>query len=186
MARTSDHFVQQFRAARRVSTPIVTVRTPDPESSLALIKGTLQNEDMPLVRWDTIPGLIGMNDAGKEEIARLFGEVAPFAVVSPIEVLIQFYRAEPDAILLLSNAHRFWNDPAVVQGIWNVRDVFKAHGAMLSCSRFPAPNCRPNSFRTRLFSMSRCLAPRISSAFCLNSTARPDWAARTKRRPARQ
>src|SRR6185312_9628968 len=42
MARTSDHFVQQFRAARRVSTPIVTVRTPDPESSLALMMGTLQ------------------------------------------------------------------------------------------------------------------------------------------------
>ncbi len=35
MARTSDPFVQQFRAARRVSTPILNVRTPDPASSLA-------------------------------------------------------------------------------------------------------------------------------------------------------
>jgi hypothetical protein len=150
MARTSDHFVQQFRAARRVSTPIVTVRTPDPESSLALMRGTLQNEDMPLVRWDTIRGLISMNDAGKREIARLFGEVAPSAVVSPIEVLTQFYRAEPDTILFLSNAHRFWNDPAVVQGIWNVRDVFKAHGAMLVLLTIPGAQLPAELFQDSL------------------------------------
>ncbi|HZQ54093.1 MAG TPA: AAA family ATPase [Bryobacteraceae bacterium] len=150
MARTSDHFVQQFRAARRVSTPIVTVRTPDPESSLALMKGTLQNEEMPLVRWDTIRGLIGMNDAGRQEIARLFGEVASSAVVSPIEVLTQFYRAEPDAILFLSNAHRCWNDPAVVQGIWNVRDVFKAHGAMLVLLAIPGAQLPAELFQDAL------------------------------------
>jgi hypothetical protein len=138
MARTSDQFVNHFRAARRVSTPIVSVRTPDPESSLALIKSVVKSKDTPLVLWDTIRGLVALNDAGKQEISRLLGEITPSAVISPIEVLTQFYRAADDTILFLSNAHRFWNDPAVVQGIWNMRDVFKAHGAMLVLLTIPA------------------------------------------------
>jgi ATPase family associated with various cellular activities (AAA) len=137
MARTSDHFVQHFRAARRVSTPILNVRTPDPESSLTLIKGVIQNQEIPLIVWDTIRGLVGLNEAGQQEIPRLLGETAPSAVISPIEVLTHFYRAAPDTILFLLNAHRFWNDPAVVQGIWNVRDVFKAQGAMLVLLTIP-------------------------------------------------
>jgi hypothetical protein len=137
MSRTSDPFVQQFRAARRVSTPIVNVRTPDPESSLKLIQSAVKNEETPLILWDTIRGLAALNDAGKEEISRLLGEISPASVVSPIEALTQFYRAADDTILFLANAHRFWNDPAVVQGIWNMRDVFKAHGAMLVLVSIP-------------------------------------------------
>ena len=131
MSRSSDGFVNQFRAARRVSTPIVNIRTPDPESSLSLIKSTLKANEAPLVQWDTIRGLVHHNEAGRDEISRLLGEIAPSTVISPIELLTQFYRAADDTILFLSNAHRFWHEPAVVQGIWNTRDVFKAHGAML-------------------------------------------------------
>jgi hypothetical protein len=137
MARTTDHFVQQFRAARRVSTPILNVRTPDPASSLALVTGILKSDSTPLVMWDTMRGVIGLNDLGKQEVSRLLGEVAPSAVVSPVEVLTSFYRATEDTVLFLSNAHRFWSDPAVVQGIWNVRDVFKAHGATLILLTIP-------------------------------------------------
>lgn len=137
MAHTSDGFVQQFRAARRVSTPILNIRTPDPASSIALISGVLKTESTPLILWDTMRGLVGLSDLGKQEISRLLGEVSPSAVVSPVEVLTSFYRATEDAVLVLSNAHRFWSDPAVVQGIWNVRDVFKAHGATLVLLTIP-------------------------------------------------
>lgn len=137
MARTTDHFIQQFRAARRVSTPIVNVRTPDPASSLALMTGILKNDSTPLVLWDTMRGLVGLNELGKQEISRLFGEVAPSAVVSPVEVLTSFYRATDDTVLVVSNAHRFWGEPAVIQGIWNIRDVFKAHGATLVLLTIP-------------------------------------------------
>ena len=107
MPRNSDPFVQHFRAARRVSTPIVNIRTPDPESSLRLIRSAIKSEDTPLVLWDTIRGLLALNDAGKEETSRLLGEISPASIVSPIEVLTQFYRAADDTILCLSNAHRF-------------------------------------------------------------------------------
>ena len=131
MGRTSDGFVRQFRAARRVSTPILNVRTPDPASSISLITGAVKNDNTPLVLWDTMRGLLGLNDFGKQEISRLMGEISPSAVVFPAEVLAAFYRTAEDTVLFLSNAHRFWNDPAVVQGIWNVRDIYKALGATL-------------------------------------------------------
>lgn len=143
MPRNSDAFVQHFRAARRVSTPIVNVRTPDPESSLKLIQSAIKSEDTPLVLWDTIRGLAALNDAGNQEISRLLGEISPASVISPIEALTQFYRAADDAVLFLANAHRFWNDPTVVQGIWNVRDVFKAHGAMLVLLSIPGAPLPP-------------------------------------------
>jgi hypothetical protein len=90
---------------------------------------------------------VGLNDAGKREISRPLGEITPSAVISPIEVLTQFYRAADDTILFLSNAHRFWNDPAVVQGIWNMRDVFKAHGAMLVLLTIPGVLLPPELVR---------------------------------------
>jgi ATPase family associated with various cellular activities (AAA) len=137
MARSSESFVQQFRAARRVSTPILNVRTPDPASSIGLMTATVKADSSPLVLWDTMRGLVGLNDPGKHEIGRLLGEVTPSAVVSPVEVLTTFYRAVEDTVLFFSNAHRFWNDPAVVQGIWNVRDMFKTHGTTLVLLTIP-------------------------------------------------
>ena len=89
MSRTSDQFLQQFRAARRVSTPIVNVRTPDPESSLSLIKGAVKDGEAPFVQWDTVRGLVHHNEAGRQEISRLLGEIPPSAVISAIEVLTQ-------------------------------------------------------------------------------------------------
>ena len=76
MSRSSDAFVRQFRAARRVSTPIVNVRTPDPESSLSLIKSALKEDQAPLVQWDTVRGLVHHNEPGRDEISRLLGEIA--------------------------------------------------------------------------------------------------------------
>ena len=70
MSRSSDAFVKQFRAARRVSIPIVNVRTPDPESSLSLIKSALKEDKAPLVQWDTVRGLVHHNEAGRDEISR--------------------------------------------------------------------------------------------------------------------
>lgn len=143
MPRSSDNFVQQFRAARRVSTPILNIRTPDPASSIALVTNAVKTDTTPLVLWDTMRGLVGLNELGKEEISRLLGETSPSAVISPVEVLTSFYRAAEDTVLFLSNAHRFWTDPAVTQGIWNVRDVFKAQGAMLILLTIPGATLPP-------------------------------------------
>lgn len=40
-------------------------------------------------------------------------------------------RIVADAIVFFLNPQRFWEQADVVQGIWNLRDVFKAGGQML-------------------------------------------------------
>ncbi len=36
-----------------------------------------------------------------------------------------------DSILFLANAHRYYGDAAVAQGVWNLRDLYKARGCTL-------------------------------------------------------
>ena len=133
MQRTQD-FVRAFKAARRVSTPLVAVRTPDAASSIQTILGTLNGdaEKTPALRWDIMHGIVGLNAAGKNEAARVLDGGEP-AIVSarPSDALALAEKVAEDAILFLASAHRFYSDAVVAQGIWNLRDTFKAQGAML-------------------------------------------------------
>jgi len=63
-------------------------------------------------------------------LARALGDRDP-ASVSPADALVLAREFSEDALLLYANAHRFWNEPSVMQGIWNLRDAFKANGRML-------------------------------------------------------
>ena len=44
MLRTTASFARAFHAARRVSTPLIAVRTPDPASAIQLILSTLKDD----------------------------------------------------------------------------------------------------------------------------------------------
>jgi len=48
----------------------------------------------------------------------------------PIALSALEYASE-DVICFVHNIHLFWADPLVLQGIWNVRDSYKANGNML-------------------------------------------------------
>ena len=63
---------------------------------------------------------------------RSSGEMEPAAAVSLEGTL--FATAEKiaqDSLLFIANAHRFYNDAAVIQGIWNLRDAYKRRGCTL-------------------------------------------------------
>src|SRR2546422_385886 len=92
MIRNMEEFVCAFKAARRVSTPLVMVRTADPASSMEAVARVLHGQG---------------GEAG--------GRQHPF----------------------FSNSHRFYADAAVLQGIWNLRDRFKASGRMLAVLTAP-------------------------------------------------
>ena len=59
MIRTMQEFVRIFKAARRVSTPLVAVRTADPASMIQTIQETLKFQDKersnPLLGRDARP-----------------------------------------------------------------------------------------------------------------------------------
>jgi hypothetical protein len=78
--RTTASFAQAFHAARRVSTPLMAVRTPDPASAIRLILSTLKDDETPALHWDAVRGLAGANEAGQRHASEILGELEPAAV----------------------------------------------------------------------------------------------------------
>lgn len=125
-------FTQQFTAARRVSTPLVTVQTFDAKSSINGVRKTLkENDKSALLLWDAVHGLKPLNDSGTEELAAILNGVSPEATISLVETLRLSESCTQDVIIFLSNTHLLWSEPTVIQAIWNLRDGFKANGNML-------------------------------------------------------
>jgi len=127
-----EEFTSAFQAARCVSTPVVAIRTADPASTTQFIIETLkQNRELPpLLGWDLVRGLYAISRNSGDELARVLGE-RQAATIGPVDALFLAQQLWEDGLLLYSNAHRFWNDPGVMQGIWDLRDSSKATGRML-------------------------------------------------------
>jgi hypothetical protein len=127
-----EEFVSAFHAARCVSTPLVAIRTADPASTTYFLTDTLKQsrQPPPLLGWDVIRGLYAIGKESGEELARVLGD-REAVTVGPADALSLAQQLGENGLLLYSNAHRFWNEPDVMQGIWNLRDSFKATGRML-------------------------------------------------------
>jgi hypothetical protein len=132
MLRSTEGFVSAFRAARKVSTPLIAISTSDPASTAELVLGVLrQNSRQSTVAgWDILRGLYPGNKDSQDEVTQLLGE-REAATVGSAEVLSFAARLSDNALMLYANAHRFWQEPAVMQGIWNLRDEYKATGRTL-------------------------------------------------------
>src|SRR5471032_1780282 len=135
MIRPMEQFVKTLLAARRVSTPLVAIRTADPALTVARIEEAV-GKDAAIVQWDIVRGLVRVNDAGAKEIGKVLGE-RDSATVGPVDALVAACQLGEDAVLVFANAQRFWSDPQVAQAIWNLRDVFKANGRTLTLLTTP-------------------------------------------------
>ena len=131
MIRCTEEFRALVKAARRVGTPLVAIRTADPASAVAQVSATVNGKksEPPVIVWDFASGLHGRNDTGKSALAKVLGEST--AALGPGDALALAQRLTADSILFLLNPQRLWEQPDVVQGVWNLRDVFKAGGQML-------------------------------------------------------
>jgi hypothetical protein len=125
-----QQFTDQFRAARAASVPLIAVRTTDPASAMRAVHSSLNGDaaTSPVMSWDALRGVVGFNQAGKDECARLGLKSGP---MPPAQAMATAEKFSEDAVLFVLNAHKFWSDPMPLQGIWNLRDVFKANGSML-------------------------------------------------------
>lgn len=84
--------------------------------------------------WDIMGGIVARNKAGKEAIAHVLGEKA--AAAGPADVLLALQKGAAvkqfaDAVVFLNNPQRIWEQVDIVQGVWNLRDVFKVGGQVL-------------------------------------------------------
>jgi len=139
--------IKQLTAARSVSTPLVAIRTPDPASTILSVVQSLGKDvdNYPVLHWDVMHGLTGLNAKGKAVAKALLQDGDPAMVSArPSEMLALVERMAtarqnkpeqpyvfPDAVVFMANAHRFWTDETTVQGIWNLRNPFKANGSIL-------------------------------------------------------
>ena len=114
-----------FKAARRVSTPLIAIRTPDPASTIVEIASGFAENSPPMIQWDTVRGLLGINDAGTSALAQ-FGTESIELSLNPVEALVMATKLPERSLLFLYNAHRYTDQPAVAQAIWNLRDLYKS------------------------------------------------------------
>jgi hypothetical protein len=133
MIRSTEEFRSVFKAARQAGTPLVAIRTADPSSAMAQV-AVGAGPKTPLAAWDIMSGIVGRTEAGKEAIAEALGENS--AALGPSELLLALHRASAqksfaDSIVFFLNPQRIWEQVDVLQGIWNLRDVFKVSGQML-------------------------------------------------------
>jgi len=132
MIRNTEEFLAALRAARRASTPLVSIRTADPASAIALTTRSLNgNADATsLLSWDIMTGLSAVNGPGKKMLDSIIGERNP-ETVGPADALSVAAKLGDDAVMFYANPQRLWQDPVIVQGLWNLRDTLKAVGAVL-------------------------------------------------------
>lgn len=120
--------VKDFRAARRVSTPLVAVQTSDMAATIDTLTRAANGETAALT-WDIVRGLAGYNDAGAKACAQL--GVEPALTGNPVEALGVCAKLAPGSIVFFMNAQRVYGELTVLQAIWNLRDVFKLNRRML-------------------------------------------------------
>ncbi|GDX40067.1 hypothetical protein LBMAG21_03590 [Armatimonadota bacterium] len=118
--------LNRFKAARRVSTPLIAIRTPDPASTIETLVCGFEENPPPFLQWDVIRGLAGVSEAGNSALA-LFGSEAIEVSQNPVEALILAAKLPERSILFLHNSHRYTEQPAVAQAIWNLRDLYKSN-----------------------------------------------------------
>lgn len=128
-------FLNQLKSAFNISTPLVAVRSTDPASVIRTVLSDKSLGAYPVLHWDVISGISGLNDSGKQVVKQFMAGQNPKMVgVKPAEALSLFEKipaSDAAAIVFFANAHMFWREEATRQAIWNLRDIFKARGHML-------------------------------------------------------
>lgn len=114
--------IDQIKAARRVSVPLVVINTPDSGATIDAVCAAV-NGKHPKLAWDYIRGMMPLNESGTEWVATL-GEQDP-TISNPVEALVSANKLPAESILFIHLANRWIVDPAVIQAAWNLRDSFK-------------------------------------------------------------
>lgn len=138
---TDTPLILSFRAARRVSTPIVAVETADPAATMrTLVKALTEKKNggtttektiVPIFLWDSVKGLRGYpkNDAAALVLERLDGYNQKLTV-NPVGALVTCEGLPEESVVIFANFHRHMEQPPEVQALWNLRDQFKVNKRM--------------------------------------------------------
>jgi len=126
--RSLPHLQAAIARARMVGVPILAIHTADPAATIPLaLKASASPAPPAAVAWDSSQGLFGLGQAGSQFLSGLMAA----GPVSLAEALVLLQRLPENGAAFVLGAHRFLEQPEVAQGIWNLRDAFKADGRTL-------------------------------------------------------
>lgn len=118
----------KLKAIRRAGVPLVVVETPDPGDALKVIVTEIGAIDFPIVRWDINSGWAGCNPSGTNWLKKWYDP----SVQSPPESLkIMAEKPMNKVIAFMFNIHRLLDRDGMVQGLWGLRDSWKAVGGTM-------------------------------------------------------
>lgn len=130
--------LEQYKAARRAGTPLIAIKTFDPEATMQAIQGT--TKETPLIQWDCIRGWTTRNPKGQEAIDGALKAKSQDEqdrnieeTVSYSEHLMMALRLPYDEeatkptnpVLFVLNAQEYFEKADFVQALQILRDQFK-------------------------------------------------------------
>ena len=115
---------ENFVAARRVSTPLIAITTPDPAATTRLIVEKI-NGTAPKFLWDVVSGLVALNEEAEKVLSELDANEVMGTQKNPVGCLTLAKKLPAKCIVFMANAQRFVEDVCTLQAIWNLRDEFK-------------------------------------------------------------
>lgn len=127
-------WIEKLRHARRVSVPLVAINTPDPASTMRAVAQAFggNGEPVPVVAWDVCRGVRPVNEAGREVAAMSGDGDDDNTIGQPAMLLAKAIDYPANTIVFMQNAPAYFDvSPAIPQGIWNLRDVYKQDRRML-------------------------------------------------------
>ena len=108
-----------------VATPLIVVDSYDHPHTLGNLQKRIAEQDRPLISWNATSSFVALNKLGADALATVDGAKIKAAASGPhaaIHVSLDFPRG---TILVVDNLHWFWDKPAVMQAMLNVREPFK-------------------------------------------------------------
>jgi len=132
-----------FRDVMRAGVPLVQYETSDPAATIrntcAAMNGDFSGSDgkqaRPVLEWDLLRSVRALNEPGKLACSTIAGQDLQ-SVANPVALLAKLDECAGEqalrfAVIFMHNAHKFAEDVAFIQGVWNLRDRFKRIGACL-------------------------------------------------------
>ncbi len=120
----------QFTMARKRGVPLFAIVTADPAATVSWIHLAVGSE-VPIVRWDSVSGLLGVNNVGGNMLMRM-AEVETVTdlknlTIDSVNALDLVRKLPENSVAIFLNLPSHWHHPEVAQAIWNVRDPFKGN-----------------------------------------------------------
>jgi hypothetical protein len=125
---SSTNINDTINDARRVSTPLVAISTPDPAALVHSVLATLP-PDVAVVQWDIINGVQARNELGIEAASKMVGD-SDTTPNNPTGCAIKAQHLPANSVLFMLQGERWLsNDQSghkFAMACWKLRDTFKS------------------------------------------------------------